>query len=256
MPLAAETASDRATRAWLRVLAEGTGGGRLALESEAERGNMGNDAEAALIGQEIRAEIGSVAGSCIGCGFLAMRASRIGGTNRTHTGYFEFEAENRSKLSYPFDFVPGESNAFHAGELACFRGAANLPAEIAEAAKAKGTGESAVAEEVLRRSRGCRSWTTYETGLDPRRHFEELKARALEDDRRKFALDLAKWEQQQNERETRQDRRLTHAAIWIGGIIGVAQIIAAALAMTEDSLGLAWLRRLWVAVVAWFQQAT
>jgi hypothetical protein len=53
---------------------------------------------------------------------------------------------------------------------------------------------------------------------------------------------MAAHEARQVTREGRADRRLTKAAILLASIIGVAQLIAAILTMSPDSIGYRWLK--------------
>jgi len=70
----------------------------------------------------------------------------------------------------------------------------------------------------------------------------ELSTEALEADRREFHTKLSQWEQKQTEREQRQSRQLTKAAIILASIIGLCQIIASILAMSKDSIGFGWFK--------------
>ena len=168
---------------------------------------------------------------CATCGFLAARAKRVGRW-RPHSGYFELELKDRADPSAEFELVPGETNAVQKGELGCFRGAVDLPREIADLSTA--AGPDAAAKEVLQRDRSCASWAKYRPGLDPVRLHEELRREALEEDRKEFHRKLSEWEQSQNNREQRQGRQIAKAAIWAAIILGLAQILASIL--TSDAI--------------------
>jgi len=157
---------------------------------------------------------------------------------RPHTGFHEAESADREHPERFFQFVPGETNALQSGELVCFRRAADLQHEIGEAASA-GAGDAA--EVVIWRDRHCERWIAYEPGISPRDHLAELKARDLERDRREFQRSMVAHEARQTERERRADRRLTKAAIWLGSIIGLAQLLT----MSPDSIGYRWLVAVW-----------
>jgi hypothetical protein len=149
---------------------------------------------------------------------------------REHAGYHEVEPPVRSA---PFGgtqpFVPGESNANHQGQLTCSRGAADIPKEIAERQVSDSLAADEAARLVLVGRRVCPYWTRYVVGLDPNRHYVELRVRALEEDRKQFELKLVRMETRQGERERRRDRRLMWISILVAGIVGV-------LAMTKDSI--------------------
>jgi hypothetical protein len=180
--------------------------------------------------------------TCASCGFLAARAKREG-NYRPHAGYFEVEFEDREAPCAEFSIAPGDTNALHKGELVCFRGAADLRREITELPVAQSPNDAA--REVVQKPRSCASWSRYRPGLDPPQLHTELRTEALEADRREFHTKLSQWEQQQNEREQRQSRRLTCAAIILGSIIGVCQIFVAILTMTKDSIGCGWLKTIY-----------
>jgi hypothetical protein len=171
---------------------------------------------------------------CANCGFLAARAKKVGRW-RPHAGYFEVEVEDREHPRAEFQIVPGETNAVQNAELGCFRGAADLRREVAELSVSIAPDEAA--REVIQKTRSCRSWTSYRPGLDPLQLYTELRTEALEEDRREFHTRLSKWEQEQSEREQRQGHQLTRAAIWLAVILGLAQIVASILSMSNDSIG-------------------
>ncbi|HYB65832.1 MAG TPA: hypothetical protein VEC59_11295 [Steroidobacteraceae bacterium] len=148
--------------------------------------------------------------------------AQVGGW-RAHEGYHEVSRDARNQPQRRFAFVPGETNAVQAGELVCFKDAANLPQEMNEAEGRHPDQPGAEAVEVIWRDRQCASWCRYEPGTPPREQLTE----------------------QDQERERRADRRLTKAAIWFASIIGVAQLLVALLTMSRDSLAYSWLRALW-----------
>ena len=172
-------------------------------------------------------------GCCRTCGFLSRRAKTLAQTGwRPHSGFHETENADRDHPERYFDFVPGETNALQKGELVCFRRAADLPHEMEEASAA-----GASAAEVVWRDRRCVRWIAYEPGISPRDHLAELKTRDLEEGRREFQRSMTRHEERQAARERRADRRLTKAAIWLGSIVGLAQLLT----MSPDSIGYRWL---------------
>lgn len=181
-------------------------------------------------------------GRCVACGYLSIRAKRSGRW-RPHAGYHEIEQPDRENPLASFDFVPGETNALQKGELVCYRHAADLPHEIAQTASSGQSADEA-AREAICKDRSCDRWSQYQPGLDPRQQLVELNARALEADRREFHVKMSELEQRQDDRERQQDRRLNKAALLFALIIGLAQIVASALAMTRDSIGFGWLKHI------------
>ena len=167
-----------------------------------------------------------------------MRAKR-GEVWRPHMGFHEAEQFFRDKPLASFDFVPGEANAAHRGELSCFRSAADLQMEVTDAVKAGGDADRAMCD-TINKDRACDRWIQYKPGLDPRQHFFEKSTVDLEEDRRQFQLVLNEWDQKQADRQRQHDRRISKAAIYFALIIGVAQIVAAVFAMTPESIGYGW----------------
>jgi hypothetical protein len=177
-----------------------------------------------------------IEGCCGTCGWLAKRVKPDSpGGPRSYEPSLEVDPLHREKPKLDFNLVPGETNAWKAGELACFRHVADLPEEIRTAHWAHG-GDLA-AEEVVWKDRHCPCWSPYEPGIPPREHLAEVKARQLEADRREFQLKLNAFETQQADRERRSDRRLMKAAIWLAIIIGAVQVVTSVFAMTPDAIG-------------------
>jgi hypothetical protein len=179
-------------------------------------------------------------GSCRACGWLAMRVRRAGGT-REHLGVFEVESDDPEQPGQFFDISPGEANARKAGELTCYKGVHDLQKEMVTAggpAHARAVQDehyaragAAAAKTVIWKDRGCPTWMAYEPGLSPKELVQELCNRA--------AVEI---EDRRQARHHESDRRLTLAAAVLATIIGVAQIIAAVLTMTRDSIAYTWLR--------------
>jgi hypothetical protein len=104
------------------------------------------------------------------------------------------------------------------GRLVCFRRAADVPQE-GRAGTEAGLAPTTSWTEVLRKDRKCQKWAQYEPGVAPREQLAEERSR-------QFTLQIKSIES-----------RLTWAAIIFGAIIGVTQIVAAALAVTPDAMG-------------------
>lgn len=194
-------------------------------------------------------------GRCIGCGFLSKRVSSQG-EFRPHEGFFEYRPEERSKAQHKFQFSPGETNAVHQGELACYRRAADLPREISEFARLKGLDQFDAAPEVLSIDRHCLEWCMYEPGIDPAGHHQEQRAAALERDRRQFMTALAEFQARLGEQEGRQNKRLAWTALYVTVVIGVIQLWAAGMSMTKDSIGYwfgQWIAGLTHSIANWIE---
>src|SRR5882762_5025150 len=194
---------------------------------------------------------------CVDCGYLARRARTQDGGRRPHEGYHEADTIFRNNASESFDFVPDETNAVNAGEISCFRQAANLPGEIRAVREAKRISAVDPAQEVINRSRQCSKFFIYEPGVDPPGHFVEEKATALEDDRRRFEKTLADFQVKLSAREARQNWRLGVYALIVTLIIGCVQIWASAIAMSPDAIGINFGRRVLAytqTVASWFNR--
>ena len=177
-------------------------------------------------------------GRCVNCGFLAFRAKMYGQYRfRGHSGYHEVEQPVRDNPRAAEQFIPGEANAVQDGEFGCFRGATSLPAEIADLAAANGIKPEDAARKVLQHNRACPLWTEYRPGLDPRMHYQELSALALEQDRRNFYQQMSALERQQSARDELQNRKLARLALRVTLIIGAIQLVAAIAGLTSESLG-------------------
>lgn len=176
-----------------------------------------------------------MAGRCVDCGFLAFRATLMT-RFRSHAGYHEVEQPVRDDPRATEPFIPGEANAVQPGELGCFVAAANLPRQIASIAAMRGVAPDDAAREVVGLDRACPRWTQYIPGLDPRHHYLELSAKALEEDRRAFYKNMAELDRRQATRADRQTRHLTWVAIWVALIIGLVQILVAAAGITPETV--------------------
>jgi hypothetical protein len=150
-----------------------------------------------------------------------MRAIRDGGF-RAHAGYHEVDPEDREHPTARFNFAPGETNALHEGELMCFRGAADLPRELAETASAQKIGDDQAARAVVWNPRSCDKWHRYQPGLDPRRQFEELEAGL----------------------RSVRERRLTKIAICCAIGVGAAAMTVDSAGLRVVKAGVQWLGRL------------
>jgi hypothetical protein len=165
---------------------------------------------------------------CADCGFLAVRAMLVN-RKRVHSGCHEVEQFQRDSPAAVLDFVPGDTNAWQQGELVCFRHAADLPRERVEIAVTQKISEDQAIRAAIWNPRSCDKWDQYEPGIDPPRHLADSVTRAQAD----------------------QAGRLAKIAIWLTVIIGVPAMIAAFLAITNDSIGLRWFK----AAVAWLSRS-
>ncbi len=190
-------------------------------------------------------------GCCGTCAYLSRRSkpSQPGGP-RAHSIFAEVEPHEREQLSPDSQFVPGDANAWQQGEFGCFARVADLPKELLEAAAVD---SNDAAERVIWKDRHCPRWSKYEPGVAPREQLQELKVRAFEAERRAFERKLAEFEGRQVKRERRADRRLTVAAIWLGSILSVVQIVITPLAAVKDSIAYRGLRAAYLWLLCLFR---
>jgi hypothetical protein len=184
---------------------------------------------------------------CVDCGYLSLRA-RWQGDWRTHQGYFEAERWHRDNPRDSYRFVPGESNAQNAGEFACYRAAADLPAEVGQTVGSEGIDRDQATARVITRDRNCSKWTEYEPGLGPPETLREYRIRASELERQAFEERLRAFERRFN-------KRLSRTAILFALVIGIVQLWVSGMSMVPESFG-NWFGR-WVvgitnAIAHWF----
>lgn len=194
---------------------------------------------------------------CVDCGYLSKRARIQKGGWRAHEGYHEADTVFRKNPSEAFEFVPGETAAATAGEIGCYRQAANLSSEIGAVREAKRISAVDPAQEVINRSRQCSKFFIYEPGVDPSGHLVEEKSAALEEDRKRFEKTLADFQLQLSALESRRSRRLGLYAVIVAVIIGGVHIWASAISMTPDAIGISFGRRVLLytqTVASWFNR--
>jgi hypothetical protein len=194
---------------------------------------------------------------CVDCGYLSKRARIQNGGWRAHEGYHEADTVFRKNPSESFEFVPGQTTAVTAGEISCYRQAANLSAEIIAVREAKRISAVDPAQEVINRSRQCSKFFVYEPGVDPAGHLVEEKAAALEEDRKQFEQTLAGFQLKLSELESRRNRRLGFYALIVTLIIGCIHIWASAISMPPDAIGISFGRRVLAytqTVASWFNR--
>lgn len=186
---------------------------------------------------------------CIDCGFLSKRVRAIGHM-RAHQGFFELEPPERVEPAEPFNFSPGDINAWQQGEYGCFKHKANFPLEIGAIVSGEHIEPAVAARRVLYGARTCASWCRYEPGVDPAGHLQELKVQALERDRRQFEETLAEFQGRLATRDQQQNTRLARFAIRVTIALGSVQLLAAVMAMTRGSIGFNFLKRIGNAICA------
>jgi len=175
-------------------------------------------------------------GCCGTCAWLA-KSIKPGGSSPQpmYAVYDETEEYFREHPSGDFFFVPVIYNAQMQGHLTCFRRVAELAKEAEEHGLKSGLPGSPSWSAVIWRDRQCPKWSQYEPGIAPREQLAEERSR-------RFALQIRSIE-----------GRLTLAAIIFGAIIGVAQIVAAALAVTPDAMGCQLVKNVggWFHALSW-----
>ncbi len=220
-------------------------------------------------------EWGEHKGKCISCGYLALRPiarldHHIGKSGDavpyTPNAYYEVDTYTRHRLDFDTHCPEGFVGPIKTSP-ACFRGVTSLTGEIRHYSEEHG-GERRATEVVVKTERGCKAWYCYIEGFSPKEHlfmqrfellekhreeFEERLEQSRKDyeeraekDRRKWNTDFEHrlekdrrdWVDRRDEtraidqkRNDRLMRRLTYAAV----ILGLAQVIAAALSLTKDS---------------------
>ncbi len=123
-------------------------------------------------------------------------------------------------------------------EFVCYVGATSLPHEIGSAQMVGQTSREIASWEVLHRDRRCSHWYAYKIGLNPHEHRMQLIAAQVENERRKFDLEMeesrkrfhlemAELDAKRESRERGRDRRLTRAAVILGGAAVLAALLAA-----------------------------
>lgn len=195
---------------------------------------------------------------CVDCGYLSKRARIQNGGWRAHEGYHEADTVFRKNPSESFEFVPGETTAATAGEISCFRQAANLSAEVGAVREAKRISALDPAQEVINRSRQCSKFFIYEPGVDPSGHLVEEKAAALEEDRKHFEKTLSDFQREFSTLEARRVRRLGIYALLAALIVAGVHIWASAISMPPDAIGISFGRRVLACtqtVASWFNRS-
>ncbi|MGO9036375.1 MAG: hypothetical protein ACLPX1_00910 [Steroidobacteraceae bacterium] len=183
---------------------------------------------------------------CAECGYLSRRSKE---------GFLEADTVFRKNPSESFDFQPGETQTADKGKISCYRQAANLSVEISAVREAKRISAVDPAQEVINRSRQCSKFIRYEPGVDPPGHLVEQKAAALEEDRRRFEQTLTDFQVKLSAREARQKWRLGIYALLVVVMMGCVQIWASAIAMSPESIGINFGRRVLTytqTVASWF----
>jgi len=170
-------------------------------------------------------------GRCRSCGFLSKHGRDT--VNFPSPRFYEVEHSERVYGRFTRHVVSYGMVADT--EPMCFMGKINLMAILQNEGDAK-------LLEAITADRKCEAWYPYMPGLSPKEHYEQLIMQRLEADRRSY-------EQRTEESRRRYEKEMTDAAeadrrrfdaanesrnralivasIIIGGIIGIAQIIAA-----------------------------
>lgn len=187
-----------------------------------------------------------MSGRCVDCGYLSFRATVYGSLRfRGHSGYHEVEQTIRDAPRATEEFIPGDANAVQGGEFGCFRAASNLSDEIADLVNLAETPQDDAATEVVNAHRDCPKWTPYVPGLTPGLHYQELNAKALEEDRRVFYKQMSALEGQQTAGFQKQNWRLALIAVLVALFIGAVQV---AVGLVPDSLAYRKVCRTWPAI--------
>jgi hypothetical protein len=129
-------------------------------------------------------------GICRTCGFFAKHP--VNGSSVATPSYYEIEPDQRESGKV-WSHRPDLTGSPLSTEPACFDRAADLRSEASELIQ---LGNDGTAKEVCNKDRACEHWYPYSPGFSPKEHMEDLKLKALEQDRREFELKLFNISQQ------------------------------------------------------------
>jgi hypothetical protein len=184
-------------------------------------------------------------GICITCGFLCKRDVLNDHTSR----YYEMTEEDRllgrffplSEVLYPwcFQHVPIHRE---------IQDSSGVPGRASTEERIKWKTElTTAADEVLNRDRECEWWMPYMPGVSPAEHFSEYRQRQLDNERRDWELrqeqDRREWERAQSEESAKRQAATERVGLILAAaavLLALAQVFAAMLALTPDSLGTIW----------------
>jgi hypothetical protein len=177
-----------------------------------------------------------IQGCCGTCAWLA-KSIKPGGTSEQpqFAVYDETEDYFREHPSGDFFFYPVLYNAQKQGHLTCFRRVTVLDKEADDEGLRSGSPGAPSWTAVIWKDRQCPRWSEYEPGIAPREQLAEERSR-------QFALQIKSIE-----------GSLTWAAIKFAVIIGLAQIVVAALAVTPEAAGCQLLKNVigWTGALSW-----
>jgi hypothetical protein len=172
-------------------------------------------------------------GRCRSCGFLSKHARQASGLPSPR--FYEVEHSERESPPSFLSHMVTTYGLPAVTEPMCFMDATNLMAVL------ENEGDAKLVEAILS-DRQCNSWQPYMPGRNPMEHYEEFAMLRLEADRRayeerteesrrRYEKDMAEAAEADRRRfdvaNESRNRALIIASIIIGGIIGIAQIIAA-----------------------------
>lgn len=168
------------------------------------------------------------------------------------------ELSDNARKDADFFLVPKSAGINIPTKPACFQCAAPLTALIEEQMQDHSKSQHDAAMFITYEDRKCKKWFPYTEGLTPAQHLEIDMLERVEQDRREWERSQEKnrreWEQSM-ERDRRNweshldedNRRRSRRANWLmavlaiaGLIFAIAEIFAAIVAVTPDSLGGKW----------------
>lgn len=117
------------------------------------------------------------------------------------------------------------------GWLFCFIHAADLRAEMVDLEEQGVPGDQRQ-RQILEKGRNCSRWYAWRPGFDSRWHYEEVRMRQLEDERRRFETHLSERAEQAEQRRYNLGLLITVAAV----ILAVGEVVAAILGAGPGSI--------------------
>jgi hypothetical protein len=154
-------------------------------------------------------------GRCVSCGFLGKQDDALVLSHR-YPGTFEVEFHERVTPAQLFIGIHPFANV-QMGRMrpVCFRRRIAMSDEINDIQAQTGVTRDDASSAVLNKDRRCSEWCEYAPGFDPKEHLMELRQRWLEEDRKRFQLELHAMEQRRQQSEQRLERWLTAAFIFL-----------------------------------------
>lgn len=176
-------------------------------------------------------------GSCYNCGFLGKLRTQID----AETYLYEATQYNRETGNLTrYSGWPDQRDI--PTKPSCFINATNLQKELIESLKSinKPTHADEIEHTLLiiKKSRCCEHWYPWTEYRTPKEHYDELKSKQLEDDRRLFESSIERQNKEERKRTNRVMIGLTIAAL----VFSLVQIYTALASINPNHWLFDWLR--------------